>query len=825
MAAAHPFRSWLGLALAVIVALPAAAQLVRTSPPAGFADAEAPRPAVVDIWFDGARVGTANVMLAPGEIRFDDPGAVAELLPGAIDTTAVADALRGPLDTHAARLCGPGAPPDCGVLEPEIAGVIVDAAAFRVDVFVNPAYRDLAVSRPRFLPAPSWSPSAVQSFSLAASAVPEADLRYTLGGRSLLAAGPARLEAAYGVDREDGPFVETLAAHADHRRWRGTVGLARSALVPVLGDRRFAGARLATTLDTRLDRDAIRARPVTVTLARRAQVEILRDGRLLSVQTLPAGTRPLDLGPLPTGAYEVTLRIVSSAGTREERRFVVKSAALPPVDAPAVTLEAGVFADEAGAPLPTLGDTPFFHAGLRHRLGGRFGAGPNLAVTPREAVVSLEGVALFQGIEASLGVFAGTDATSGAALAARGRLGGLGYALGARRVRGDLDPGTIDTRDDDATTADRFVPGRELERVTAFAEDTTQLDLSLSWQPARGPRLGLRGFWRENGGRGETWTIGPNLFWPVLRAGRTRVDLFAEAAATDEEDFVFARLRVRFDAEPWRSWAEAGWRAVDGDADGAGPLAAAYLARDLTTDPEHRWRVAGRVEREPASTSLAGELDYAGRAGRLLLSADHEVEPGETRLAARARTTFAVAAGGLGVVGRRGEASALLVGLESPAGARAGDAVFEVVVDGRARRRLRPGEHRAVPLPAFDDYRVRLKQVAGPLTDYDGRTRRVSLYPGNVAAERWTVRPLVTVFARLVDPAGRPLADARLDTEPPAYTDAGGYFQADLGAGAPTLTARADGEACRVVLPDLAPTRSYRRLGDVPCRPVASSSP
>ncbi len=804
-------------AVLAAAAAPALAQLVESAPPPGFAAATAPRPAVVDIWFDGARVGTANALLAPGEITFDDPRAVAERLPGAIDVAAVAEALRGPLATHAERLCGPGAAPDCGLLEPTVAGVVVDAAAFRVDVFVDAAYRTPAAREARYVPVPDWAPSLVQSVAVAASSVPDADPRATVAAGSTLASGPARVIADYGFELDDGAFVETLSGQIEYRRWRGEAGLARASVVPLLRDRRFAGARLATTLDTRLDRDAARARPIIVTLARRSQVEILRDGRLLSVQTLPAGTSGLDTTALPVGAYDVTLKIAGPTGVREERRFVVKSAALPPADAPEVTLEAGVLAEEESRLLPALGDTPFVHGAVRYRLSDTLGAGPDLAVTPREAVASLRALGVWPGVEATADVFAGSAGAAGVRLAARGRFGGLGYALRARRITGDPGPGTIDTRDLDDDG--RFVPGRELERLTAFGEDATELDLSLSYQPGAGPRIGLRGFWRRDDGRGETYALGPNLSWPLGRLGDARLDLLAEAAITDTDDFVFARLRVSFDVGPWRSRAEGGYRAgADGGASGI-----AVLARNVIERTDHRLRLAGRVDREGGITSVGGSADYRGRPGRLLLAATRDVETGDDRLAAQAGTTVAVGAGGLGVIGGRGGASALVVQLAAGDGAGA-DSVFEVVVDDRARRRLRPGARAAVPLAAYAAYRVRLKQVEGPLVAYDGRPRTVSLYPGSVASERWTVRSLVTVFARLVDPGGRPLAGARLDTTPPAFTDDGGWFQAELGAGRPGLTASVDGRSCRLQLPELAPTTGYRRLGDVPCRSLDSSS-
>jgi len=802
----------IGGLLACLVTAGADAQLVRTQPPPGFDGASAPKPAVVDIWFDGARLGTANVLLGPGRITFDDPAAVAALLAGEVDVSALAEALSGELATHAARRCEPGAPPDCGTLDPEVAGVIVDAATFRVDVFVADAYRERAVTSPSYLERPAWSPSAVQGFSIAASAVPEATNRAVLGSQTRIASGPARLAATYGIDTDDGAFTDDLTVELDWRRWRAEAGLSRASLVPLLGDRRFAGARIATTLDTRLDRDAARAQPLVVSVPRRAQVEILREGRLLGVQTVPAGTRALDTEGLPIGAYDVTLRISSSAGIREETRFFVKSGALPPTDNPRVTLDAGVLAAEETAFFPELGDTPFMHGGARWRLGERFGAGPDVAVSPDEAVVSVAGAALWPGIELAADAFAGTEGTLGAGLATRGRLGGVGFALGARRILADVGENTDEDNDD------RLTSGNELASITAFADDSTQVDLSLTWSAAIGPRLGVRGVWRRDGDRDETFTIGPNLYWPLARVGAGRLDLFAEGAATDAERFVFARLRFSFAADPWRAAAELGWRAADDSDDG--PSAALFTTRDVIDRDDHLLTLGGRAERQGDVTSLGGDLDYRGWPARLQLAATHDVETDENRVAIDGRTTMVIGAMGVGIAGLESDASALVVDLDA-GGVAGSDAVFEVLVDDRARRRLRPGERATVPLRAYEAYRVRLRQVDGPIAAYDGRTRRVTLYPGTVASERWTVRPLVSVFGRLVDAGGDPLGDARLDTDVPVFTDAGGYFQAELPTAPADVQAVYGGGRCDLALPELVPTTGYQRLGDVPCLPTS----
>ena len=81
------------------------------------------------------------------------------------------------LPTNARDVCAQSNAGDCGVLEPQLAGIIYDEDHFRVDLFINPNFVRTSHAGPTgYLPAPSRSLSLTNSFALDASG--------TIGGGS-----------------------------------------------------------------------------------------------------------------------------------------------------------------------------------------------------------------------------------------------------------------------------------------------------------------------------------------------------------------------------------------------------------------------------------------------------------------------------------------------------------------------------------------------------------------------------------------------------------------------------------------------------------------
>ena len=281
----------------------------------------------------------------------------------------MAAALSGDLPTHAELVCHDAEPVGCGELSPDVAGVIFDESRFRVEVFVNP--KQLAVTGlagPRYLPQPTAGLSLVDSVAGAISGSSDSETAFGLQNRAIVAYRDARFTSEVAASTDVGFQVETLAASVDRPGVRYQAGLFWSPAFDFTGQSRMYGFGFGSQFDTRADADQIAGAPLVVFLAHRSQVDVLRDGRLLSSRFYEAGNQTLETTYLPDGAYNVTLQIHDTDGTvRELQQFFVKSRAMPPQGSPGFFVAVGALADDTGVGLPAANHQLLIEGGLRLR--------------------------------------------------------------------------------------------------------------------------------------------------------------------------------------------------------------------------------------------------------------------------------------------------------------------------------------------------------------------------------------------------------------------------------------------------------------------------
>ncbi len=772
--------------------------LFRTSIPAGFENLSAPQTSLIDVFFLGKQVDIAMATFAPGVFSFDDPEAMVARLPQIAKPGVVTMGLSGDLDPHAGLACGARPRPGCGELIPDPVGVIFDATRFRVDLFVDPALLETAgANGPRYLPDPDAGISALQTLAAAVSGSSANGTDYTLSSFSLLAYRTGRLTAETTTSSHDGTGLDVLSGEVDRHAWRYIGGLYRTVLSSILGERRLMGAGIGTTAKTRLDLEQIEGTPMSVFLPSRAQVEILRDGRLLSSRTYPAGNQEIDTTNLPQGAYEVTLRIRQPGGSmREETRFFAKTSLVPPQGAPRYVLEAGLLGTDSTS-LQNFSDTPAAHAGTIHRLTESFALGSDVVATQNQQILELSAFYLASFSTFSISAQGAVDGSTGVAANAYGLLDRFSYGLSARRIwsRGDR------TEDDD--------------RARLMQDSTTRLDLTLSYSFAAGPRVGWRASWQKQSGTDGSYSYGPTLFWPLPPQFGSRLDLMAEATRSRDEIQTMVRLRVRFETPHYAISSDQGYVASFGDAHGdtgtAGRVDAFWKDDDLI---EGDLRAGGGVIQEFGDTSLRAQSDYHGPNGNALgyveqgLNGDRDTLYGGNALVHVLGNADRVTWGG-----QDSFRSGVLIAVEGAA-----DAAFTILVDGRPRGEVKVGERIPLMLPEYHVYEIRLQPIGAPPVQFDTGGREVSLYPGTIKTLKWQVEPIFVVFGRLLDAAGAPLVYTPLEggTER-AFTDGQGYFQLEV-AGSVELKVAGPGRAdCSVIVEQPEQGDELIDLGDVSC--------
>ncbi len=728
----------------------------------------------------------------------------------------MAAALRGELDTNARSLCDPRAD-GCAPPHPEVAAIVFDARRFLATIVVNP--RLLVVRQvlaDRYLVPTHDAPSLVDSIGGALAGGDGQRTLYNIRDRAILALGAARLASEASYSSGQGASLDTAVAQLDRGDVRYTAGVTYAPGADLVGRRRIVGLGIASQFDTRADRTVMTGTPLVVFLSQRARVDLLAGGRLVSSHDYEAGNQTLDTSGLPDGSYPVEIRIQEVGGAaRTEQRFFTKSAGLPPPGRTLFFADAGLIAIDRPGSLLAVSRIPLATIGAARRLGTHFAWDTAVMATNRKALAEVGGSWFTDAFQARAALLGSTDGDTGGLLTASSASGGrFGYSIDLRHIdthgRHPLIP--LDT-----TTSDAF----SLQSTQAQLFDATsytQLSGTLSARIARA-QIGLSAYWRHDVGQSTNYAIGPTLHLPLLQRRRAQLAFDGSFAETDRGRSVTLGLRFQLLGDRSSLTASAGAQTED---DGTGRHLAALaeiggsLQRDLLGG---RLDAAGLVQQGSDGTLVQGTIDQRGPMGYFAGTLTHRADGAQssTQYGLSLQTEVAATQGAATFGAREQNDAAIIVRM----GGSARDTRFQVLLDDAPAGVIRPGGRLAISVAPYRRYTVRVRPIGGALVAFDAQPRVVDIFPGSVAALRWTASPVLAMFGRLVRADGRPLADA--DVTAPggviAATDGAGWFQLQAPGDA-VLTARTgDGATCRATLSAHATDKGYTALGAVPCRP------
>lgn len=812
-------------ALGSVLATPAGASdgvpatpAIRSAAPAGFDQLLAPQHGVVDVWFGGKRVGQVEAVFAPGEFRFVDAAALLPLLPDVTDRARVGAALAGQLDPHAARACTGGEVPECGRLEPEVAGVIFDAARFRVDIFVNPKLRAVqAVAAPRYLPRPAPGLSLVDAIGATIAGSTGDKPVYNIENRAIIGDGAARLRSDLSWTSGYGLRSDVLAAELDRHDLRYTAGSFWAPGVELTGRRKMLGLGVETQLDTRLDRELIQGSPLIVFLQQRAQVDIFRDGRLLVSHIYEAGNQSLDTSSLPDGSYDVVLRIAEADGThREERRFYSKMRRIAPLGRALVAAYVGLLTHErAGAIIGTPG-APFLGASYARRLRPSLALDATVMATDHRAIGQLGADLLTRPARLRVAALAGSNGDVGvlAQLSSTGR-GPLSINFDLRAISsrrgGALFP-------DSGEVLAGLGPNNGGSALSALATGShVQFAGSMNYRLGAA-QLGLLGVYHRQAGQRAFYSVGPSIRWPFLRRGGLEVSFNGDFAVSEHARTGFAGFSIRRLSGRSSIGASAGGRGASGGDLHGGAVAAVDATWQREGVLDGALDAGAGLAHDPDGTTATGHATLRAPRGSASIDLAHRFDGASaTQYGVALHTGFASGGGRVDLHDGDGETSAVFVKLDhAPADAR-----FDVLVDDTPRAVVGGGRAAVIALPAYRRYDIRLRARDGEMLHYDGAPRTVSLYPGNVATLGWSAQRVAALFGRALWPDGKPVADADVSAAGGiARTDGNGYFLITAAPDGTLAIAAPGGRGCRVKLGGITPVEGYAAFGDVICHPT-----
>jgi hypothetical protein len=784
-------------------------------PPPGFDDLARPREVLVDIYFGGARVGSAVGVSRPGFLHFRDPAKVAALVPDLSDTSDLANALSGDLPAHGALVCAQSNRNDCGKLPAGSPGIIFDESRFRVDLFVPPAMlRTIPVTQHPYLDAPARPLSLTSSVGLAISGSQGQATSYNIQDRTIVALGLSRVRTDLSYASRLGLIVDDVVAEVDRRDLRFSAGLFWAPGLDLTGRRRIFGAGVGTQLDTRANRESLTGTPLILFLAQPSRVDFLIDGRLAGSRSYDTGNNILDTSSLPEGSYPIVLRIHGADGTdREERRFFVKATQIAPAGQPLYFAYAGMLANTQPNRLVSLSDTFFYQAGIARRLSQEIALDLSLIGTQHKTMAEA-GAWLITSLAQVRA--AGLVSTAGDVAALL-----QGTSSGAHKFNFAFDLRRVWSHD-----------GRPLIPLPSFIDSfaggqPTGAQLGGSYAQASatiGYRIGMAylsaiASVRKDAGRRSDYSIGPSFTWPILNLRGFQLTLQADAQRSRTATNTFGGFRLLYTGKNVTVQGSAGHGSIGARGGSGQSIARALggLSATYTYEGSDRTQLSAGagIERTLDSTVAHAGGNLYSRFGNVRADVLDGLEGrGGLQYGVTMQSTLAISEGRIGLGSRDLDDSAVIVEVGGDAGA----STFQVLVNGMTYGHVRPDGNLPIHLQPYRAYEITVRPDDAAAVSFDTDAHKVTLYPGSVRVLRWTAHSYFTAFGQAIAADGSPIANAMVEAPHSiGETDDSGYFQIDAANG-DTIAVTRDGSRCEIRLAGAVPRNDFVSLGKVVCK-------
>ncbi|KEI72026.1 TcfC E-set like domain-containing protein [Endozoicomonas elysicola] len=794
--------------LAIVPVVMAESMLAQVNPPQGFESLLKPQQSLVDIYYGGQLLISQMVTYTPEWVELSDPAAVVKVIPNLKDPETVRAALTGQLNNYGDDDCvtseTPGVRDQCDSEKPEIVSMLFSESRFRVTLLINPDF--LATQVPavlRYLPPSDSGWSMMQNVYgvwAGVRGVDDTD-EYTLNLMSQLACqeNSLHLNASYSNNQRFQIQDAFLRRNYQGQEYSGGIIESVGFGYTFVNNRSFAGVRIASSDQTRVDTDFRNGTPLDIFLPSRGRVEVLREGRLLESWFLEAGNHQLNTSAFPYGAYEIDIIIRSETGQviQQERRFFAREYQLPPVGEWLYFVETGrvVNRDRPGT-LPDRTDQWLTRAGVNRRLTNTLAGNVMVAADGHSQVMEAGAYHLgrFHELVPSLMVSAQGDYGAGIS----GRLWSDNVSISGSYYRL--------WRDDTSVLANSGLDSQPTLLGSAFQQTSFSASVSLL-----SGVLSYRYFhnhYREPVNDADNH--GLDYRRSLYRSRDLNVDIRMSLSRSGNNDiallsfeFLYNRNQWTFNALPQLEYQ----RNSDGhDRHGRMKVLANWSDRELL---DGVIKADLGAETGPGDERYLTRLHVDNRFGGINLNANHT----RNRFA---RTGFYSASfhssllanqSAIAVGGERLEDSALVIKVnqQEELGRNkdtSGNAVFDVRVDGYRRGYAVADKPSVVQLPAYHQYQVTLNPAGSSLYELNELERNVTLYPGNVVTLTFEATPLRLWFGRLVL-QGEPLAGARIQGGLyQTATDEFGLFQVEAPADRKTLTVELhDGQICYLGLP------------------------
>lgn len=786
---------------AVLLTVGAAQDLPQRKPPPGFEFVDEPQQTTVVVYYDNQPVTQVAVTFTSSWVEIADP----DLLVAAIDNieykAPVIAALKRRLSSHAELICPDKNPPVCQFPPTEVASVVFDSNLFRFDLFINPSYLKKTPAKSFLLPPSTAGLSLVNTVNLQLSGNHgDSNISNNLINSGKIAFQSTRLNyntsyTANSVTDNSTAFrVTELNQEWEKERWSSKIGLINTVGNTFVSNQSIAGFSVGTTLDTLpIDsRNAVSGSTINELLSLPSQVAVFRDGRLISSRFYPAGEQAIDTSEFPDGAYEVTLKISDNlGGTREEKKYFVKTRNIPPKDFPVYYLTAGYLKDSANIynPLPTISTIAVVQAGIQKRIRDNVGISTDLITSSSKGFFTNSVLVKYSRVDVTTGFLLGSDRDYGISEAVSYTANYFNMNVGGQKIWGRA---TRDIATDTAAT-------QEFDPVTQTSEDY-YLNLGFNTLSRTTINLGARLSKSESSGIDRNYTASSSTQLYQNQSMDLSFELSA-ARGIDTGNVLFtATLQLRQYTKNFNNSVSAGFRNSDGN---KGSFAEISSDWDNYDDAGDGLSLSGDASVDAGRETYTGSLDNSSHYGRYGFSVQQSRgngDPSATQYSGFASTAVVWTKESISLGNTGFENSGVIVKLIDQDSH--GDEAFNILNDAAVAKVVTVNTSTVVPLASYRAYSLKLQNNSKDFYRFDLRPMNVVVYPGNFQYIEWQLHKIKLLFARIITAPDTPLAFAYVKEENTNnFTDKFGFIQLEIISGQQIVKFQKGDKVCTVTLP------------------------
>ncbi len=579
-----------------------------------------------------------------------------------------------------------------------------------------------------------------------------------------------------------------------------------------VGSADYLGAFLSTSEDVFVDRETLRGSRMLIFVPSHARVEFFRGNRLLSVQILDFGLQEVDTRSFPQGSYEVDIIIRQDTGqVTRERRFFTKSGLLAIRSRPIYSLRAGILRDNLDAI-----DSPLYQAGARVRALSFMEVGGAVDGTEDLTIGTVSTQALLWDYIFGGSLSYSSEGTTGVSADASGKLLTCDWYVNFSHTPGDKDrPSGV------------LPPPKPLDlalnTINALGQQRTTL--SGSFGRSVGPiRLQFRGN-RNKRENEDSYAYGPELQWNIWQGTKRSLNITAAALKSNEGKEFYALVsfsQALGGSTPGTLSMNAYTRTRDGSGEDRLRTGYRYLNKTpsqkgvaLAFNNEIRQQ-RGDYSDTQVANEITGEYSNNYIRGSGFLRDQRFSESDKTTYGVVGESSFLIDRTIIPQIAYPFRSDAAIVAAVKSGTTRQN---VEVLVNGSRYESVKPGSKAIIGLEPFRTYKVAIRPIeADEFVMYDIEPRTITLFPGNIVREEWSIDKMFIGLGRVVDVTGKPIEWERING-PKEYTatEDDGYFQAEL-TGKEKLTIKSKENNCVIDIPQVENVSYSHDYGTLTCK-------